>query len=74
VPLHEATTQMLGKGQGISIFCLPDCWPEVSLQTEGPDTDQFGQGFLAFSIFKQMPRWLPEFKLILNASHAVLTI
>jgi hypothetical protein len=74
VPLHEATTQMLGNGQGISIFCLPDCWLEVSVQTEGPDTGQFRQVFLAFSVFKQMPRWFKEFKLLLNASHAFLTI
>jgi hypothetical protein len=74
VPLHEATTQMFGNGQGISIFCLLECWLEVSVQTEGPDTGQFGQDFLGFSVFKQMPRCFQEFKLILNASHAALPI
>jgi hypothetical protein len=48
--------------QGLGLaYLMPDCWLEVSLDQEGPATDQLDQGFTWFSLVpEQMLSWYPN--------------
>jgi hypothetical protein len=54
---------------------MPDCWLEVNLHSEGPETGQLDQSFPWFSsILEQMLSWYPEFHVALHAAHAALPL
>jgi hypothetical protein len=74
--INKATAHTLGKTSlGIFFnFRLPDCWLVVSMHPEGPATGHLDTVSWFSSVFKQMPRWFPNSKFLLHASHVDLTI
>jgi hypothetical protein len=49
-----------------TVFCLPDCWLEVSAHARSFATGHRDTGFLGSPVFKQMLRWFSSSQLLLR--------